>query len=427
MTDELSPITWPARLALMVFGLVLGGLILEGLVRVFFQEPIRPRFVTDSGFGVRANQPNVKTRHVVPGEYDVGVTTNSAGMRDATREYSFEKEPGVVRVLLLGDSFVFGHGVEDEQVVSSQLESELARRDPLDRRFQVLNLAVSGFGQAELLVTYRELGRRYKADYVVLFYFDNDVGNNSVSALFALDGDSVVRTGDDYLPGVAVREVLYETPVIRHLFTHSQAWNLVRNRLSAVAQASLLKKRGLARYDDVEPEAVELTKALFRQFVADIQADSARPVVAIIPSRGDPPTSNFPLIPDSVSAWGVHLVDGRDFLDGTDYYARDSHWRPSGHRKMASELSETILEDMVAPDGRGERNARVPGERTMQSSGSGPGSELRGSAGGSDDTAIPDRAHASTRARERPVRRKRRNCRRRPCRMRSSALSGIVR
>lgn len=336
----------PGRRAILAIVALLAGLVFwlfvfEGLVRVFLDEPVMPRFVIDPGYGVRANQPNVVTRHYVPGEYEVNITTNSVGMRGG-REYAIEKPDGVRRILVLGDSMGFGFGVEDDEVVSAVLEDMLNAGPDKGHRYEVLNFSVSGFGQAEQLVTYRERARAYDADTVVLQYYDNDIGNNAVSNLFDLVGtDSVRRNGNDYLPAVHTRELLYSVPPVRWLFENSEAWNFVRNRLSSIVQKSLLKKHGLKRFDETQPEAVALTRALLRQFAEDVIKGGAHLTVFIIPHKTL--QSNFPLTRDEVVEAGATLIDGRDFLKTGDYYKRDSHWTATGHRKAARALANVIM------------------------------------------------------------------------------------
>jgi lysophospholipase L1-like esterase len=340
MRDRQKP-SRSVRLALVASlgGLAVALLLVEGLVRLAFDEAVQPRYVIDPGYGVRANQPNVRTRHYVPGDYDVAISTNSAGMR-GRREYPVERVPGKRRILVLGDSFTFGYGVNDDEVVSAVLEDLLNERASASA--EVLNLAVSGFGQAEELVTWENRGKAYRPDVVVLFYFENDIGNNAVSRLYQPGPDGLpVRTGADFLPGSSLQERLFAFPPTRWLFEHSEAWNLVRNRLSSLVQRSLLRQQGLESYSDGSSDAVELTRALLRGLVADIRAAGARPVLFVIPDsrRLD---SNLPLTERELTALGVTVVDGRGFLTRDDYYARDSHWRPSGHRKAAEQLAAVI-------------------------------------------------------------------------------------
>jgi lysophospholipase L1-like esterase len=326
-------------LVTILIGLVAALLLTEAAVRLFFDEAVQPRYVVNSGYGVRANQPNVRTRHYVPGDYDVQISTNSAGMR-GRREYPVERTTGTRRVLMLGDSFTFGYGVNDDEVVSAVLEDLLDARMPGGA--EIINLAVSGFGQAEELVMWREKAKAYRPDVVVLFYFDNDIGNNAVSQLFRLDANGVPeRTGTEYLPGSDLQESMFAFAPTRWLFEHSEAWNLVRNRLSSLVQRRILRAQGLATFDDVTTGATELTRALLRRFVAEVRTAGAHPIIVVIPNSRQM-NSNFPLSAEELTTLGVPLLDGRDFLTRDDYYRRDSHWRPSGHRKTAVELARMI-------------------------------------------------------------------------------------
>ncbi|MBM4196599.1 MAG: hypothetical protein FJ197_05780 [Gammaproteobacteria bacterium] len=133
------------------------------------------------------------------------------------------------------------------------------------------------------------------------------------------------------------REILCLFPPIRWLFEHSQAWNLIRNRLSSLVQNALLKEQGLEKFNDTSPKGLDLTKALLRQLVAEIRSDGALPVIVIIPDRKQM-DSTFPFSPGEVADMGAGLLDGCDYLQREDYYNRDSHWRASGHLKTAERL-----------------------------------------------------------------------------------------
>ena len=329
------------RVAALLLGLVVALLLIEGLARVLFDEPIQPRFFVDPGYGVRGVKANIDTRHYVPGDYDVRVRTNSVGMR-GRREYSVEPPPGVRRALIVGDSMGFGFGVEDDEAVSAVLEDLLnARGDPV--RWEVINQSVSGTGQAEQLVTYHAFGRKYRPDTVVLLYFSNDIGNNQVSGLYETVGDTAVRrTRAEYLPAVRTQEILYAVPPIRWLFEHSAAWNILRNRLSSIVQRELVHAQGMSTYNDLEPHAMALTRALLRQFVADVKADGGNVIIAVIPNVREKMSTNFPLNSAELSDLDITFVDGRTFLVPADFFKRDLHLRAVGNAKLANQLAAAI-------------------------------------------------------------------------------------
>lgn len=70
------------------------------------------------------------------------VASNSFGMRE--REYELPKPDGMLRVVLLGDSYVFGYGIEAEDRLGVFLERALRERSGRDD-VEVLHIAVSSW------------------------------------------------------------------------------------------------------------------------------------------------------------------------------------------------------------------------------------------------------------------------------------------
>jgi hypothetical protein len=90
-------------------------------------EPFPARFLQP------ADQPGIPWMHVV---------TNSLSYRD--EEWSPDAAPGVRRVLLVGDSFVWGYGIPTKEgMLDTFLEHELNRQSGADERWEVINIAIS--------------------------------------------------------------------------------------------------------------------------------------------------------------------------------------------------------------------------------------------------------------------------------------------
>ena len=98
--------------------------------------------------------------------------TNRDGMRD-DRNYDHAKPEGVVRIVGIGDSGMFGWGVEQNEDYLSVLRSNLAGRTT-GRRYEVLNLAVPGYNTQLELEALRFKGLPYRPDVVVVGWCDND-------------------------------------------------------------------------------------------------------------------------------------------------------------------------------------------------------------------------------------------------------------
>ena len=114
------------------------------------------------------------------------VDTNTLGMRE--REIAVPRPEGLVRVVLLGDSFVFGSGVEADERFGVLLERELrARTGARDLRVEVLHLGVSGWNVlAECAFLRRQLGQ-LQPDLVVQLSVANDLNDaNGVRGYGAL-------------------------------------------------------------------------------------------------------------------------------------------------------------------------------------------------------------------------------------------------
>ncbi len=104
------------------------------------------------------------------------VTINSKGWRDI--EHSVNKAEGKFRIMVLGDSFMAGLQVNDDETFSRHLEGFFRESDSLPE-VDVMNLGVPSFGTDQEYLAFNEYGRKYKPDMVLLaFYPQNDVANN---------------------------------------------------------------------------------------------------------------------------------------------------------------------------------------------------------------------------------------------------------
>lgn len=99
---------------------------------------------------------------------------NGAGWRDV--DHALEKQAGVYRVVILGDSFVEALQVELDSTFWRLAEKKLARR--IGRPVEIINLARSGMTQTEQLIVLRTEAVRYAPDLVVqVFVPVNDVAD----------------------------------------------------------------------------------------------------------------------------------------------------------------------------------------------------------------------------------------------------------
>jgi hypothetical protein len=105
--------------------------------------------------------------------------------RDGFRgpDYVQRKAPGVLRVAVLGDSFVEAIQVPEDKTFTAVIGRILANSPLLkNTRIEAMNFGVGGYGTAQELITLRRKVWRYSPDIVVLAIFlGNDLSNNSVA------------------------------------------------------------------------------------------------------------------------------------------------------------------------------------------------------------------------------------------------------
>jgi lysophospholipase L1-like esterase len=94
---------------------------------------------------------------------------SAQGLRD--REYAVPKTAGAQRVLVLGDSITYGTNVAAASTFSEQLERSLAGQ------VEVINSGVAGYTPYNELQYYREQGRLFEPDVVIVVFSLNDVAN----------------------------------------------------------------------------------------------------------------------------------------------------------------------------------------------------------------------------------------------------------
>lgn len=102
-------------------------------------------------------------------QFRTAVRINEKGLRD--RSHSYEREGDARRVLVLGDSFAWGYGVEESERFSQLLERDLG--------VEVINAGVSGYSTDQELLWYQKEGIKYETDLVILVLTGNDVGDNN--------------------------------------------------------------------------------------------------------------------------------------------------------------------------------------------------------------------------------------------------------
>ncbi|MCB0343935.1 MAG: SGNH/GDSL hydrolase family protein [Bdellovibrionales bacterium] len=104
----------------------------------------------------------------------VRVTTNSFGMRSPERPQA--KPAGTYRIALLGDSYAFGWGVEQDKIFAAEIERILNEDSEVSQKIEVLNFGVPGYSTFQEVTQFFSKGAAFDPDLVLVFFIDNDFG-----------------------------------------------------------------------------------------------------------------------------------------------------------------------------------------------------------------------------------------------------------
>jgi hypothetical protein len=196
------------------------------------------------------------------------VVTNSCGMRSPERPLA--KPPGVYRIALLGDSFAFGWGVQQEASFAQKLEDNLNRMAAGKKRFEVLNFGVPGYSTFQEVALFEERGLDFNPDAVLVYFVQNDFGMpffvrdlNGSGGLFS--SMKFVQLG---------RKLLDPTALNRQISDLGLDPNRALARL-----ATLCEERGIKTFLTINP------RKSWKRDLSQLSAAKKSPNVQIIPLR----------------------------------------------------------------------------------------------------------------------------------------------
>lgn len=168
----------------MLASFLLGCIVAEILLR--FSPFVKPQFIAydaDRGWKLRAGAQGMQVD-----EGRAYVRINRWGYRGP--DWRLQKEAATTRITVIGDSFTEAQQVDEDRTFCAVAQRKLSTRcngtARPQRRFEVLNFGVDGYGTAQELFTLKDDVWKFSPDVIVLAFFaGNDFRNNSV----ILEGD----------------------------------------------------------------------------------------------------------------------------------------------------------------------------------------------------------------------------------------------
>ena len=279
------------------------------------------------------------------------VHQNQFGLR-APDDIQLKRTSGRKRVLVLGDSYVWGVGASQEELFTAP--------EVNGTNAELINCGVSGYGTDQEYLFYLREGQKFDVDQVVVaFTLYNDVENNLNSKqysylkpYFTLNGDQLVLHNDHVQYSIVDN-------FFRNLKRDCRVWNLAYQGVDGLIKTLLHKQQKRLETDVVVSEAdrqgIELTLAILKKLKEAVTARHAEFYVIFIPYKprvenhlpGNHPFA--PLIAAGLTQMGVHYREPYpEFLEsamaGVDpFNLVDNHFSAAGHALFAKFVTDTDL------------------------------------------------------------------------------------
>ncbi len=253
------------------------------------------------------------------------VETSSQGFRD--QAYPAQKGKRSYRIIGLGDSVMFGWGVDEADCYLTQLESSLNEQDSIV--FEVINTAVPGYNTAMEVATLEHKFDLDEVDLVIINYIGNDC-----------DLPNFIHKKPQYL-------TLRKSFILMRFFENDE--------MNATLEGAPMNELGAGyanKQDRVPPEYRDMVdvsgylNAMHR--LKELQAAHGFEVITLATNPDGPALDYVELACDS---FGLDLLDVYPIWQ--DYLAahpkavwqqskEDGHPAPLGHRIIAEALRERI-------------------------------------------------------------------------------------
>lgn len=210
------------------------------------------RFDKELGW-ISDKKPDLKFSNITLNKMNVVYRINSQGFRDSS---DFDlKNYNANNIMLLGDSYLFGVYLNEEDTFSSQLKKEFGNKA------EFFSLGIPGWGLDQMLLCYKKYNHLLNPKVVVLFYIDDDI----------------VRVLESYRIVERIAKPSFEI-INGNLSLRKKE---EKNILTTIFENSFLLNKFYKRY--MEYEAVEISRKIFEELMELTKKNDQKLIVVRIP------------------------------------------------------------------------------------------------------------------------------------------------
>lgn len=338
-----------------VFGLLTVGVGLGLLLVVFAVAEIVLRFAQRESPAPRAEaageflacDKDAAVGWIFPPSAEGIFRRGARSVRGRTNEWGLrspplgERDSALVRILVIGDSFVFGWGVAEAEAFPRRLEALLRARHP-SRRIEVVNAGIPGYSLWQQRALLERLTVSFRVDAVIsTFSLSNDVVDELRIRRYAPDRLLAYQPRPldpkSGLAGLIAKSRVLEWIDLRTRALQFQIANVLPAGLDAAEESldgivTKCREEGIPVLFFLLPKRTEIEGAAPRRTLARWMTGSARRMVERATARN-----------------AVSLVDVTPAIErleraaaGSAYLPDDPHWTAAGHEAVATAVVDAV-------------------------------------------------------------------------------------
>jgi lysophospholipase L1-like esterase len=351
-------------------GLVLGSLLVGLLLCEFvlFRFVLLPSDVPANAFvnGLIRYAPQQSGIWRVRNEIAAPYAINGQGWNSGVGDYSVARQPGVMRVALVGDSMVEALQVPHDRSIGERLAAELSRAG---HPVEVYRFGISGAPMSHYVLMMEREVAAYRPDWIVVVLIHNDFDESyhfvqgrytsSFLKLQLADNKVVAEIPPTpWKPGAA--DWLRRTATARYMYYRWQVrTDTIRELFLGSAEAATGRYQANIDINAVSrqmPQIAAATDHAFARMAAIAQESGARLLLVMDGVRGDIYTNRIGgalalnrIAADAARQHGIPLLD-LDPVFRADWsvnhqrfeFDSDGHWNEHGHAVAAHAVAQAI-------------------------------------------------------------------------------------
>lgn len=377
MIKTIKKIIFNILILILVIGIII--LFMEIILRLFFPQNLNLTILDpEKIFNLRPEISSILKRE----EFVTHVQINSQGLRD--NEYPLKKANNTVRIAFVGESFIFGFGIEINETVAKILEYKLNSRSK-NKNYEAINFGVPAYGTEQEYILIKNDIIKYEPDIIILAFSPYDLKENIKFNLFGLKNNTLLKNPPQKI-----------TPILKlrnYISWHSHLYSLIyfsvidnQKLRDFLIQIRLLNPPYKDPSIDFESliylntenkdfdYAVNKTLLLLKEISKITDHNDINLIIFIIPLKEQTnqnkmsdyikeknldeqkinSTKISEIIKTSMQKDNITIINPleqfkKDNINNTLYYNIDIHWNRKGHELAASIIYERLINLGIVP------------------------------------------------------------------------------